>query len=123
MSFADRLKAKLSGKQVGPIPVVDASAPVVVQPAPIAKNENNFIPTKYGEELAHAVKTYLPRASPAGVVTSKEPMPDIKNESLFPSLGGGAAAAPKAAVKGWGGAASWAEMAREKPKEPEEEEY
>ena len=87
MSFANRMKAKLGGHDVGPIPVV-VEAPIVPVAVPVANNDNNFIPTKYGEELSYAVKAFLPRA-PGTKAAAKQPdaIPDVNSEELFPSLG------------------------------------
>ncbi len=96
MSFADRLKSKLTGGAgpgpgpgagpgagPGPVPVpVHISVPI-----PVATNDNNFIPTKYGEELPHAVRTYLPRGQ-TSTTSAPSITINITDESAFPLLGG-----------------------------------
>ena len=58
--------------------------PLVVEHTPpprIAKNDNNFVPTKYGQELPNAVRAYLPRKiSDTAVVI------DIHSVDDFPAL-------------------------------------
>ena len=108
MSFADRLKSKIRGVST-PEPEPEMIAPTAVA-APKATNDNNFIPTKYGEELPHAVRTYLPR----GVTATPKPVTvNIADESAFPSLGGGSGSAPKTNSAMNRGGTSWADKARE----------
>ncbi len=87
MSFASRIRAKFTGEQVAPLPAVVPQEQS--QPLKQANNDNNFVPTKYGEELPNAMRTFLPRAS--GTV-APEPavaaIPDITSEEMFPTLGG-----------------------------------
>jgi hypothetical protein len=116
MSFADRLKQKLSGGTatavVAPVPEPVAAAVPVTLPPIKANNDNNFIPTKYGEELPHAVRAYLPRVPGAAAVAPAPVTVNIADETLFPSLGP-ASATPKTNTSMNRSGSSWADKARE----------
>ncbi len=111
MSFADRFKAKLNGG--GEVQVVAAATPLPLPAAPflprtaVAKNENGFIPTKFGEDIPDAKRTYLPRAAAGTQVQAQKPV-NVDDMLMFPSLGS-VAVAPAAQPKKMG----WAEKAKE----------
>ncbi len=85
MSFADRYRYGKAAPSPD-VPVVVLHTP----PPKIAKNENNFIPTKYGEELPNAIRSFLPRNLVAGSTARISATPhtviDINSSTAFPSL-------------------------------------
>jgi hypothetical protein len=109
MSFANRFKSKLGGGDVRVAPAVAVAEPTTVPFLPrttVAQNENGFIPTKFGEDIPDAKRTYLPRAGTQAQAQAQKPV-NVDDMQMFPSLGSTvvAAAAPKKM--------GWAEKAKE----------
>jgi hypothetical protein len=83
MSFASRFTKKFTNSQT----TAEPSGAEPVQPRTlIANNENGFIPTNFGEEIADAKKTFLPRNG-AQQQGPQQPKVDIHDMNMFPSLG------------------------------------
>ena len=84
MSFASRFTKKFTNSQT----TAEPSGAEPVQPRTlIANNENGFIPTKFGEEIADAKKTFLPRNGVQQQGAQQQPKVDIDDMNMFPSLG------------------------------------
>jgi hypothetical protein len=116
MSFANRFKAKLGGGEVRVAPETVVVAAAAAEAAPflprtaVAQNENGFIPTKFGEDIPDAKRTYLPRAAAGAAAGAQAQKPvNVDDMLMFPSLCSTVVAPVAAAPKKMG----WAEKAKE----------